>query len=118
MSEAIMDCQKMKIFRFNKQINNQMQYITTNDMIKLLVIQVLRKASLSRSVIAKNKNNNFHKKTPTKMRHKKDSSTEKANAKKRTSKLVNIQRYHIATYWSIYDLLINEITCKKCGQRK
>jgi|JI10StandDraft_1071094.scaffolds.fasta_scaffold66153_5 hypothetical protein len=52
------------------------------------------------------------------MRHKKDSSTEKANAKKRTSKLVNIQRYHIATYWSIYDLLINEITCKKCGQRK
>ena len=95
MSEAIMDCQKMKIFRFNKQINNQMQ-----------------------SVIAKNKNNNFHKKTPTKMRHKKDSSTEKANAKKRTSKLVNIQRYHIATYWSIYDLLINEITCKKCGQRK
>ena len=49
------------------------------------------------------------------MRHKKDSSTEKANAKKRTSKLVNIQRYHIATYWSIYDLLINEITCKKCS---
>jgi len=26
MSEAIMDCQKMKIFRFNKQINNQMQF--------------------------------------------------------------------------------------------
>ena len=46
------------------------------------------------------------------MRHKKDSSTEKANAKKRTSKLVNIQRYHIATYWSIYDLLINEISWK------
>lgn len=35
MSEAIMDCQKMKIFRFNKQINNQIQYITTNDIVTL-----------------------------------------------------------------------------------
>ena len=51
------------------------------------------------------------------MRHKKDSSTEKANAKKRTSLAINMQRYHVATYWRLADLIVNEQRCKKCGKQ-
>lgn len=51
------------------------------------------------------------------MRHKSKSVTTNANAKKRTTKSVNIYRYHIATYWSIDDLILNENTCKKCGKQ-
>ena len=33
---------------------------------------------------------------------------------KRTTKAVNIHRYHVATYWSLETLTANEKRCNKC----
>ena len=51
------------------------------------------------------------------MRHKSNSVIANANAKKRTSLALNMQRYHVATYWSLADLIANEQRCKKCGKQ-
>jgi len=52
-----------------------------------------------------------------KMRHKSNSVIANANAKKRTSLAINMQRYHVATYWRLADLIENEQRCKKCGKQ-
>ena len=51
------------------------------------------------------------------MRHKSNSVIANANAKKRTSLAINMQRYHVATYWRLADLIVNEQRCKKCGKQ-
>ena len=36
---------------------------------------------------------------------------------KRTSEAVNIHRYHVATHWSLHDLMTNQTNCKKCQHK-